>query len=436
MLVSISATHQSVPFETLESLSAQTRGIGPTIADAHESIRGVVVVSTCNRFEAYLDVMDADGASPLPALQAAIDQVADLSGVPAATIRQSAQLDHGAAVARHLFSVASGLESVALGEDEIAGQVKRSIEVSRAEGTATSDLEQLFQRASEASREVRAAAPLSLAGRSLVGLALDLAASRVTDWNSARVLLVGSGRYAGACLAALRARGAHDIHLHSISGRGHKFAHSHDVPIVSADDYAAAVASADVVIACTTADGFVLDADTITRGRLALEAAPVASQLLIDLGMPRNVDPQVMTAGGLEVLDLETIRLHAPIDELAHLDEARRVVASAADRFATKSRGQDVSPAVVAVRTFVSGVVDDEIARLAGAGSMTPETERALRHLGGVLMHRLTTRGHDLAGAGEGSRWLDGLETVLGIPPAVLPARVDGNDGDGVAAGD
>lgn len=420
VLVSLSATHKNTPFETLENLAAIGGGIGGDLATAHESIRGVVVVATCNRFEAYLDLSDRDGgASVVPAVSAAIEHLASLTESSPNAFRELLELAHGDAVVLHLFSVAAGLESVALGEDEIAGQVKRSIESSRREGTVSSDLERLFQRASEASREVRNSSSVSLAGRSIVRLALQLASTRVANWTTSRVLLVGTGRYAAASLAAMRDLGARDVRIYSMSGRGGRFASSHNLPLIGRDEYEAEVEMADVIVTCTTTAGFALDAATIGRARAAanpVDAQTHRQQVLIDLGLPRNIDPGVAALAGIELLDLETIRVHAPIDELSTLTHAHETVRAAANRFATNSRSQDVSPTVVAVRGYVRGIVEEEVSRLHTLGKLDAQGERALRHLGGILMHRLTVRGQFLAASGESQRWVDGVESVLGIP--------------------
>lgn len=420
MLVSISATHKNTSFETLEKLAASNAGLSRSLADAHDTIRGVVIVSTCNRFEAYFDLVEEDEwASPVPAVGGAIDQLAKHAGLGAREMRDSVEFAHGTAVAQHLFSVASGLESVALGEDEIAGQVRRSIETSRVEGTASSDLERLFQRATEASREVRNAAQVSQAGRSIVRLALQLASSRVSDWSATRVLLVGTGRYAAASLAAMRDLGVRDVRLYSISGRGRQFALTHDLSLIEEEGFASAVAVSDVIVTCTTASAFALDARMIERGReVAAKAAHEnipARQILIDLGLPRNIDPDVGALPGIELLDLETIRIHAPIDELSTLAYAHEIVRAAANRFATNSKAHDVSPAVVAVRAYIADIVDDEISRLKNLGKLDIAGERALLHLGGILKHRLTSQGQALAASGDGQRFVAGVESVLGI---------------------
>lgn len=382
--------------------------VAPQLKAAHDAIRGAVVVSTCNRFEAYFDLVDG---SPVPAMDAAMQQVADLTGLPFRTVRDTVDFAQGNRVARHLFAVASGLDSVAVGEDEIAGQVRRALETARKDGLTTAPLEHLFQRATETSRAVKNATQLGESGRSLVRLAVELAGSRVEDWATARVLMVGSGRYAAASLAALRAVGAVDIRVHSRSGR-RRFADREHLIAVSAEDYAVEAAYADVVVTCTsTTTEYALTADAHGEARAGLNTP----QVVIDLGMPRNVDPGVRGLPGIELLDLETIRIHAPIDEFATLGHAHEIVGAAAQRHAVARRVHEVAPAVVDLRAHVVALLAEEVAH-----HDSPEAEAALRHFAGRLLHGFIAKGHTLAAAGDGAEWLDAVRTVL--PASVTPA--------------
>ena len=227
MLICLSASHKNAAFDVLERLSVNAEHAAPRILGGHDALKGAVVVSTCNRFDAYLDLDTPEGASPVDALHGAIRAVGTVAGLEPEELRSTFDFVHGNALAGHLFAVASGLESVVVGEGEIAGQVRRSLEQARSEGTTTTELERLFQRASQTSRRVKNETGIGSEGRSLVRLALDLAESRVTDWAQTSVLLVGTGRFAGASLAALRDRGVTDVRVYSPSGRAARFA-GHD----------------------------------------------------------------------------------------------------------------------------------------------------------------------------------------------------------------
>ena len=397
MLLCLSANHRNASFDLLERLSVDVPAATRALLKAAPDSAGAVVLATCNRFEAYLDVSGpAEDVAPGPLIGA----LSDATGVAADELRASLSVHRGDAVAVHLFAVSSGLESVVVGEEEIAGQVGRALEAAREEGTTSGELERLFQRAVSTSRGVKNRTALGGTGRSLVRLALDLAGSRVDDWARATVLVVGTGRYAGTTVAALRERGARDVRLLSPSGRGAAFAAKRGLTLET--DLSAAVAAADVVVTAST--GTVLPAGAVTPGR---------RRLVVDLGMPRNVDPAVARVEGVELLDLETIRVHAPLEHLAAHDEARAIVGSAAAEFAVDAV---VAPVIVALRSLVSETLDNEIARARSRGA-GDEAEAALRHFAGVLLHRRSERIRELVGTGRTEEMLAALDVLHGIRP-------------------
>ena len=393
MLLCFSSSHRTADFDLLERLERSAPAVTAALAEHSELVAGSVVVATCNRFEAYLDIDD-----PLPSARAVssetvIDAVSAASGIPAEELREASAVYCDHSVAEHLFAVSSGLESVVVGEGEIAGQVRRSLESARAAGTVTSDLERLFQVASRTSRGVKNRTGIMTAGRSMVRLALDLAESRISDWAQTRVLLVGTGKYAGASLAALRDKGAEDVRVYSASGRAAKFALSHDVRPVVEGGLLEALARADLVVTCTTVTDYVLTRDLLAE---AMEQPGAAERrLIVDLGLPRNVDPAVAELEGAELLDLETISIHAPLEELTAADDARSIVGAAAAEFAAQKAEQAVTPALV-----------------------------ALRHLAGVLLHTPSVRARELARNGEADAFVAGAAALFGLelePESVRP---------------
>ena len=440
MLICLTASHKNAGFDMLERLSANAEQAAPRILDGHDALQGAVVVATCNRFEAYLDLDTPEGETPVPAVHEAIRAVGTVAGLEPDELRSTFGFVHGNAVAEHLFAVASGLESVVVGEGEIAGQVRRSLEQARAEGTTTPELERLFQRASQTSRRVKNETGIGGEGRSLVRLALDLAESRVTDWAQTRVLLVGTGRFAGASLAALRDRGVISVRVYSPSGRADRFARGHGIEGVARGEYAAAAASADIIVTCTTAEHHVVDRALLTVGREELAASvallpgattavPELRQLVIDLGLPRNVAPDVVDLPGVELLDLETIKIHAPLEELGSTDAARAIVNHDARAFGDTAEERDLAPAVVALRRHVFDILDGEISRARARGDDDGRTEAALRHMAGVLLHTPMVRSRELARSGEQLAWIEGLEALFGVKPDEA-ARASGAAGD------
>ncbi|MFE6996862.1 glutamyl-tRNA reductase [Microbacterium sp. NPDC057659] len=416
MLVCVSASHRTASFELLERLSRTPDTVAPILMAG--GAQGAVVLATCNRFEAYVEI----DAEPADAAGAVRDAVVAATGIPAEDLDGSYQVLSDRRVPEHLFAVASGLESVVSGEGEIAGQVRRALTTARKGGTTSPELERLFQRASQAQRKVKNDTALSRAGRSLVRLALELADSRIADWGAERVLLVGTGAYAAVTLATLRERGATDIAVHSPSGRAALFAKKHEIRAITAEEYADVARRSTLLITCTAAAEPVLGPEQLQRpASAAAVGCPVAhqaaGQLVIDLGMPRNVDPAVAQLEGVALLDLETIRLHAPLEELQATDAARSIVRAAAADFHVVGARQSVTPAVVALRSHIFGLLEDEIERARRRGDEDGRVEQAMRHLAGVLLHTPTTRAHDLADSGRGHEFLSALETLYGLTP-------------------
>jgi glutamyl-tRNA reductase len=417
VLICLTASHQNASFDLLEKLSVGAPTAAATLVESSDFVSGAVVLATCNRFEAYLDLDEPLTAASALAVEATISTMSEASGVDPLDLRSSVSVITGDDVVEHLFAVSAGLESVVVGEDEISGQVRRALERARVDGTTSSDLERLFQKASHTSRGVKNTTNVGGAGRSLVRLARDMASSRVTDWAEARILLVGTGQYAATTVTALRDRGARHIGVYSASGRAAWFGAKHEV--VAHDDLAEAIAWSEILITCTSTTQPLVTPDVVDAG---------PRRLVIDLGLPRNVDPLVARVAGVELLDLETISLHAPLAELSAADDARALVSSAAAEFQAVAAEQSLSPAVVALRKHVFDILDAEIERARNRGDSTERTEQALRHLAGVLLHTPSVRARELAREGRGEEFRDGLESLFGltdtraaaVEPAVL----------------
>ena len=398
MLLCLTANHRNASLDILERLSVGAPTATRALMDDELFVSGAVVLATCNRFEAYLDIDEPLTGGEAVAVESVVEAMAAASEVPVDLLRASVAVHQGADAAAHLFAVTSGLESMVVGEDEISGQVRRALDAARDEGTTSGELERLFQKATHTSRGVRSRTRLGGTHRSLVRLALELASSRIADWSAARVLVVGTGRYAATTVEAVRARGAADLHVVSPSGRAARFALKHG--LIAEASFADAAAQADVVITCTV--DAVVHADAFV---------PEHRVLVVDLGLPRNVDPAVGRVPGVELLDLETIRLHAPLEEFSAHADARAIVGDAANEFAAD---RAAGPAITALRQDVLKVVEEEVARARARGA-GDETEAALRHLAGVLLHAPSVRIRELAAEGRIDEVHAALETLHSV---------------------
>ncbi|WP_435738039.1 glutamyl-tRNA reductase [Cellulosimicrobium sp. PMB13] len=402
-LLSLTASHHELDLDALERLSTGAQSIGGSAVSACDVITGAVVLATCNRFELYLDV-DAplDGPGVRHATEHVARLVAEASGVDAVEAATSFRARAGNEVVEHLFAVAAGLDSMVVGEREIAGQVKRALEAAHADGVTSSTLELLFQTASRTSKRVSTETALGGAGRSVVALGLELAGSDLPPWHQVRAVLIGTGSYAGASLAALRALGCDDVRVYSQSGRAEEFAAARGVEPVH--DLVTALEDADLVVSCSGARGraladgsrreqaieHVLDAASVVRAR---ERAAVAAgdepgarpTVVLDLALHRDVDPHVADVEGVLLYDLATLAARSPAvasDLVAH---ARSIVDDAARTFEETRLGRAADTAVVALlqdaERRIRAEVDDVVAlrRAEGDGPGEDEVEEIAR---------------------------------------------------------
>lgn len=429
MLLTLTASHRDLDLDVLEQLSIGAHSVGKEVVTDSPSITGCVVLATCNRFELYLD-LGADGEGAVgPMTEAVTATVARTSGMAPAEVRDSLQPLVGSAVSRHLFTVASGLDSMVVGEREVAGQVRRALHTARADGTTSPVLERLFQTASRTSRAVGSRTGLAGAGRSVVGVALDIATHALDGAGlalaDARVLLVGTGSYAGASLTALRARGVTDVAVHSPSGRAAQFAAERGLEAVSPGALPDQLSRADVVVSCSGALGPVIDAAMVAAARERSGRPTV----VVDLALHHDVDPAVGALPGVRLVDLAAVQRHSPAAVSPAVAAGLSIVERSAEDFEAGLAEQAVVPAVVALRAHVETAVAAEVARVRARGddAVAVQVERSLRRVAAALLHTPTVRAREHARAGRDEEYQAALAALFDLDangaPLDPPAR-------------
>jgi len=410
VLLSLVASHHDLDLTVLERLSSDVHAVGRELVGATSSVTGAVVLATCNRFELYLETDE-----PAAALGAAGEAVAARSGYTREQVMSHLRPLTGPDAGAHLFGVASGLESMVVGEREIAGQVRRALTTARRDGTTTSSLESLFQAASRVSRKVETATGLGATGRSVVGVALDIAEGGLRAWSEVSCVLIGTGSYAGASLAALKARGCTDIRVYSPSGRAGQFAAARGVRSVPAGaDLAAELSDVDLVVACSGAAGAVLGVDALAAARTGTDR-PLT---VVDLALQHDVDPGVRSLPGVRLVSLHTVAQHAPAEHAA-VETARDLVARAAQAWEADRRVRDWNPAVVAERVRVLGGLEEQLTALPDE-RRDERHERALRRRTRATLHGPTVRAREAARGGDVASYAEALAELAAIPvPAV-----------------
>ena len=341
------------------------------------------------------------------------DSIARTYGLDKELINSSFDVYSDDEAARHLLTVASGLESAVVGEREITGQVRRALAAAQAkaqeDGVALpGELVQLFEHATHTARQVGQHTALGAQGRSIVSVALDLADEVAEkDWSTRRALIFGTGAYAGATIAALRERGCTDIWVSSRSGRAAEFAAKREVSAVPVDGMEQAMASADVIIGCSGGSDPLLP-----------EQIPGGHHTILDLALSRDFDPSVADLPNVELITLESVRLAAPEETEESVATATRIVESELAAFLSRQRSRTIDSAIVALRSHTMDVLDSELEKVRsqfGCGAATEQFELAMRRMVKSLLHTPTVRAKKLAAEGRTEDYVQALETLYGI---------------------
>ncbi len=319
----IGTSFRELSLEKLEVLEAHAEKILQIISSPEASefgITGVVLVSTCNRFEIYFD-----SSMPTHSQDHILAKVIEITGIPTNHMRYKS----GAEVTRHLFRVAAGLESMIVGEDEIAGQVKRSLSSSQLRGITSRNIEMLFQESSRISKKVAAETGLGKAGRSLVTGGLELVKQTNFDFEGKRVLVLGTGAYARVVTAALKRERVREILTYSMSGRANLFSASHQTTPIKSGGLSSALSQVDLLVTCNGTHGSI-----ITREHLAVvkrESFPI-----LDLSLAKDVDNSVKSLGNVVLIDLQDIYRNAPVEHHETIARAESIVEQAVLAFGEK----------------------------------------------------------------------------------------------------
>jgi len=423
VLFSLVATHADIDLETVAQLSTGSSVLASSALAESGLVSGAVVLATCNRYEIYGETAHAEDLEA--ARSALVGKISGLSGLNEQLVSKAFSTNSGSEVSRHLFAVSAGLDSAVVGEREIAGQVRRALITAQHEGTASPGLVRLFQAASKTAKDVGAQTALGSRGLSIVSVALDLATdlSDDTDWGNKKVVVFGTGAYAGATMSLLRERGCKDISVYSSSGRAETFVATRGGTALDADKLPAAVAAADVMIGCSGSDNRV-EAAELAR----IRESSTGTLIAIDLALTHDFDPTVGELDGVELLTLESVRLAAPQEQAESLAQASTIVSGAAAAFEQEREARSVDAAIVALRRHTMSVLDAEMEKVRarhGCTAAAEEVEFALRRMVKQLLHIPTVRARELAANGQQDDYVSALEALYGIQveqPAT-PAR-------------
>ena len=404
LLVGIS--YQTATLDELEVLEANSEDISRAIYEDDALAAGIescVIVSTCNRFEAYVDTQNEERSIDyIIGKIRAITQREDLKF----TILESRNAVH------HLFRVSSGLESMIVGEVEIAGQVKRSLSQAQNLQRTSRITEALFQRASQTSKRISSDTGLGSAGRSLITGGIDLLKKRGYAIEGSRVLVIGTGAYARVVTAALERENVGEILVFSNSGRAEIFSESHPTTPVSSDGLHEVIKYCDLIVACSGTHGTIISEEDLRTLRKADKALPI-----IDLSLSRDVEKSVQSIPHVDVIDLEEIYKNSPKEHIETLDAAERIIGEEVESFLDELKARRNDPLVRLLRGHVEEIVKEEVERVRrkNGEEAAALVETSLNSTTKAIFHKPTVAARESAINNESIRYEEAINLLFGL---------------------
>jgi glutamyl-tRNA reductase len=392
-LVLVGTSHHHAPVELREQVALGREAAEALAAQLAEGGREAVCLSTCNRTELYVAAVDAE--------QAEQDAVAALATL-GPEVEPALYRLHDRAAAHHLFRVAAGLDSLVPGEGEILGQVRLAQEL----GTTGPLLDRVFRQALHAGRKVRAQTAIGESPSSVSAAAAALAEQVFGSLDGRSILLLGAGKVSEQAARNLRSRGA-EIALVANSKTERE-------PIEEQ------LASVDVVIASTAAHGLVLEADTVAE---ALRGRRGRRLLLIDLAVPRDLDPEIAELDGCylyDIDDLEQIVAETLSGRRREADRAEGIVAAEAEKFHEWHASLDVLPAITSLRARAEEIREAELQKAESLLSRLDDSQRraveaVTAQIVNKLLHLPTVRMKQAAAAADGVLYAETVRHLFGL---------------------
>jgi glutamyl-tRNA reductase len=422
-LLVVGLSHRSAPLPLLERVALSTDAVGKLLDDvaAATSIDEAMVLSTCNRVEIYaaVDKFHA-GVAVLS------DLLARHTGVRFDELSPYVYVHYEERAAQHLFAVTSSLDSMLVGEHQILGQVRNAFRVAQERGDAGSALHEVVEHALHAAKRAHAETGIDAAGLTLVEAGLQLGAPSVGGLAGRRALIVGAGSMAGVAAAVLRAAGVGDLLVVSRT-----FAAAMALATRSSGRAAPMAAleheliDTDVVVSCTGADGQVLSLDVVERAMSQRRERPL---FVLDVALPRDVDPRAADVPGVTLLDLDALK---PVVEGASASddvrEARRIVDFELASYVAARRASGVAPTVIALRDKAAQTVAAELHRLERRLPQLDDAARdeiaaTVRRVVDKVLHAPTVRVQELADTAGPESYPEALRRLFDLDPAAAAA--------------
>jgi glutamyl-tRNA reductase len=430
----VGVSHRRAAVGLRERVAVAKEDIGACLNGlrAEAAIQECVIVSTCNRTEVYAVVQGHSAGAECRPLEAFFAQRA---GLGSAALAPHLYRLSDVLVAQHLFRVASGLDSLVVGEVEILGQIKDALRAAEAAHSGGKWLYTLFRRALEAGKRARSETAISTGATSVSWAAVELARERVPDLARSQVLVLGAGATAEAIARALAAHGVEGTMVaNRTTERAEKLARLVNGVAVPFPQLLSFLAIADVVICSTDAPHPILSLASVQSTLPARQGRPL---YLIDVAVPRDVEPEVATLPNVELLDMDALATRASLGlrrreaEVAKVDQ---IVADEVERYVGWQSSLRVTSTIASLQQRAEALRRQELQRVsARLANVSPEAHQAIeaatRAIINKMLHHPISVLRETALQGADDRYIQAIEELFdlasaeaAVTPAAAPA--------------
>ncbi|MFN8027067.1 MAG: glutamyl-tRNA reductase [Acidimicrobiia bacterium] len=418
-LVVVGLNHRTVPVELLERVAVAPENLPKALQSLAkaEHLAEAVLLSTCNRTEIY-----AHATMFHPAMQDVGNFLADTADVDPREISDLLYAYHDDAAVAHLFGVAAGLDSMIIGEGEILGQVREAWSLAEREGVSGPVLSRTFRHAIEVGKRARTETGIGRHAVSVSSAAVTVATEKLGSLDERRVLVLGAGEMGQGMALALAGAGVQEIVVaNRTEERAQELAARVGGRAISLDEIPEALLTCDVLLASTGAQDLLVERSAIEQ---VMQARDGRAILIVDIGVPRDIDPGAGEVFGVTLLDIDDLRAvgeQSLAQRRQEIGNVREIIAEELDRHRMDRSAREVAPIIAGLRAKADEVREVELDRhRAKLDALDPAArelvEQLTRGVVNKLLHEPTVRVKDAAGSARGRLYADALVELFGLP--------------------
>jgi glutamyl-tRNA reductase len=417
-LIVVGLNHRTAPVTLLERMAVSEERRAKVLHDlvAREHLLEVVVLSTCNRIEVYARCTHFH-----PAVGDVSAFLADYSGADSEEFADLLYTYYDDAAVAHLFSVAAGLDSMIVGESEILGQVREAWQAAVREGTAP-QLAGLFRHAVESGKRVRTETGIGRHPVSIPSAAVSVAAEHLGTFEGAKVLVIGAGQMATGLASTLRARGVEHVWIANRTlERAQQAAERIGAQAIPLSEIADTLVDADVLLSSTASTQVLVERATVEMVMACRGGRPL---LVVDVALPRDIDPGVREVNDVTLLDLDDLKDYARRSaekRRGEIGKVREILAAEIERYRAARSSREVAPLVTSLHDLGEDVRARELERFRAKLEQLDPDQRAVvealtQGIVNKLLHEPTVRVKDAAGTPRGEYYADALAALFDLP--------------------